>query len=163
MRQLVRILVKVLPNSHDMFAEEDGGGNQVCGVVRSLAGWRAVRVRPLCSSPVFVPCVPNTRVFANTQVNKGQIQTYLANTLGEMAEPPWGLPLGWGSYIAALFTWVLGLSAEHAITQEQAINCARRPQGRSWESVDDQIRKLGECWSSVVRCSFGVRAVDDTM
>lgn len=34
------------------------------------------------------------------QVNKCQVSTYLSKALGEMAEPPWGVPLGWGSYVA---------------------------------------------------------------
>ena len=41
---------------------------------------------------------------------------------------------------AELFTWVLGKT----ITTEQAMNCAKREPGRSWESIDSELKKLGE-------------------
>lgn len=128
MRQLVRILVKVMPRSTNILYGDgpdngsgDGGGS-------------------------------------GNKVNNSQIRNYLTVALGEAPEPPWGVPLGWGAYLAVLFTWVLDRD-DDPITQEQAMNCARRPQGRSWESVDEQIRKLGE-WpvaTSVVQCMRCIR------
>jgi hypothetical protein len=45
---------------------------------------------------------------------------------------------------ADLFTWVSGRN----ITREQAMMCARRLPGRSWEAVDEELRKLGAQWLS---------------
>lgn len=78
------------------------------------------------------------------QVNNGQIRKYLDDSLGDMAQPPWGVPLGWGAYLAALFTWVLNRD-DDPVTHEQAMRCAMRPQGRSWMSVDAEIQRLGGC------------------
>lgn len=63
MRQLVRILVKVIPHSSYMItnAEEGGGGNRI---------------------------------------SERQISAYLDNTLGEAPRPNWGVPNGWGEYLA---------------------------------------------------------------
>ena len=68
MRQLVRILLKLLPQSaaHVSGTADDGGGNRL---------------------------------------SEDQIKAYLAATLGEAPPPPWGLPEGWPSYLAALFSW----------------------------------------------------------
>lgn len=77
------------------------------------------------------------------QLNSNQIRSYLTRCLGEMEKPVWGVPQGWGAYVASLFTRVLDRK-DDPITQEQAMKCARRPQGHSWESVEDEIKKLGE-------------------
>jgi hypothetical protein len=65
MRQLIRILVKVIPQSLEKIgmAEEGGGGNRI---------------------------------------SEDQIKSYLENTLGEAPRPPWGIPQGWGKYLAGL-------------------------------------------------------------
>lgn len=65
MRQLVRILVKVIPQSLEKIgiAEEGGGGNRI---------------------------------------SEEQIKSYLENTLGEAPRPPWGIPEGWGKYLAGV-------------------------------------------------------------
>eukprot|EP00891_Asterochloris_glomerata_P000504 jgi/Astpho2/504/fgenesh1_pg.00011_%23_75_t len=106
MRQLVRILVKILvlviPHSVTFIggADEGGGGNRI---------------------------------------SEEQIKNYLDSILGEAPRPDWGVPQGWGAYISELFTWVLG----RTITTEQAMNCAKREPGRSWESIDSELKKLG--------------------
>ena len=40
---------------------------------------------------------------------------------------------------AELFSWV----SEQPITREQAMRCAKREPGRSWEAINSEIRKLG--------------------
>lgn len=63
MRQLVRILVKIIPHSvkYIAVADEGGGGNRI---------------------------------------SEDQIKSYLDNTMGEAPRPPWGVPEGWGKYLA---------------------------------------------------------------
>ena len=64
MRQLVRILAKMMPQSqgHLQVGDEGGGGNRI---------------------------------------SEDQIKHYLAATLGNLApKPEWGLPQGWGQYLA---------------------------------------------------------------
>lgn len=38
-----------------------------------------------------------------------------------------------------LFTWVLG----NPITEDQAMRCAKREPGRSWEAIESELHKLG--------------------
>ncbi len=42
---------------------------------------------------------------------------------------------------AELLCWAL----DRPVTREQAMTCARRQQGRSWEIVESAVRDLGEC------------------
>ena len=101
MRQLVRILVKLMPHSAAyVLTADEGGGNRL----------------------------------AETEVKH-----YLACTLGDAPPPEWGLPGGWGDYLAALFSWVAGRD----ISVAEAMACARRLPGRSWEAVDGEMRRLG--------------------
>jgi hypothetical protein len=64
MRQLVRILVKIIPHSiaHISTGDEAGGGNRI---------------------------------------SEEQIKVYLQCTLGEAPHPRWGVPEGWGAYLAS--------------------------------------------------------------
>eukprot|EP00775_Hariotina_reticulata_P002715 gene2715-3012_t len=102
MRQLQRILTKLLPASASyMPAGTDGGGNKV---------------------------------------QADQIKIYLAATLGDAPKPDWGLKLGWGQYLADLFNWATG---QTTINKYQAMECARRQQGRSWEVLYDKLMELG--------------------
>jgi len=43
---------------------------------------------------------------------------------------------------ADLFNWATGQST---ITKYQAMECARRQQGRSWEVLYDKLMELGGC------------------
>ena len=63
MRQLVRILVKIIPHSVTFLAsaEEGGGGNRI---------------------------------------SEERIKYFLDCTLGEAPRPSWGVPQGWGEYLA---------------------------------------------------------------
>ena len=63
MRQLVRILVKIIPHSVTFLAsaEEGGGGNRI---------------------------------------SEERIKYFLDSTLGEAPRPSWGVPQGWGEYLA---------------------------------------------------------------
>ena len=63
MRQLVRILVKIIPHSITFLAsaEEGGGGNRI---------------------------------------SEERIKYFLDCTLGEAPRPSWGVPQGWGEYLA---------------------------------------------------------------
>lgn len=63
MRQLVRILVKVIPHSGVLITstDEGGGGNRI---------------------------------------SEDQIKLYLDSALGEAPRPTWGVPSGWGEYLA---------------------------------------------------------------
>ncbi|CAL8461761.1 g1292 [Coccomyxa elongata] len=102
MRQLVRILVKIIPHSVGFLAspEEGGGGNRI---------------------------------------SEERIKFFLDSTLGEAPRPTWGVPGGWGEYLSELFSWVL----ERAVTKEQAMRCAKREPGRSWEAIGSELRRLG--------------------
>ena len=40
---------------------------------------------------------------------------------------------------AELFTWVLDVP----ISKEQAMRCAKREPGRSWEAIERELHKLG--------------------
>ncbi|CAK0749175.1 hypothetical protein CVIRNUC_001890 [Coccomyxa viridis] len=101
MRQLVRILVKIIPHSVTFLAsaEEGGGGNRI---------------------------------------SEERIKYFLDCTLGEAPRPSWGVPQGWGEYLAELFTWI----SEQPITRDQAMRCAKREPGRSWEAITSEIRRL---------------------
>lgn len=172
MRQLVRILVKIIPHSVTFLAsaEEGGGGNRI---------------------------------------SEERIKYFLDCTLGEAPRPSWGVPQGWGEYLAGarkapcissdlhavpslgwidgpseacmhrkmkldveslvcnwramwsqadravqstlgvkaedgcaraeLFSWI----SEQPITRDQAMRCAKREPGRSWEAITSEIRKIG--------------------
>lgn len=100
MRQLVRIMVKLIPASSVFISEDNGGGNRV---------------------------------------SEEQIREYLRATLGDGApQPEWGLPRGWGQYLADLLAWATG----SVVTKDQAMACARRPQGRSWEAVPEALARV---------------------
>lgn len=43
------------------------------------------------------------------------------------------------SCLAALFSWVTGT----VITKEEAMRCAKREPGRSWEAIDSELAALG--------------------
>ncbi|KAL0054150.1 hypothetical protein WJX82_004523 [Trebouxia sp. C0006] len=103
MRQLVRILVKVIPHSVSLISssEEGGGGNRI---------------------------------------SEDQIKSYLDEALGEGPRPLWGLPGGWGDYCSTLFSWVV---EPRVISIDQAMRCAKREPGRSWEALDSELNKLG--------------------
>lgn len=45
---------------------------------------------------------------------------------------------------ADLFNWATGREGDAKITNMEAMDCARRPQGRSWEVVFDKLMELGE-------------------
>jgi hypothetical protein len=131
MRQLVRIMVKLIPSSLRLLNVESAGGG------------------------------------GSNHVSVEQINEYFRNTLGnECPQPEWGLPQGWGTYLAckaykkamlllvhdtvhdcvalvllaALFSWAIG---EH-ISRADAMKTARRLPGRSWEAVEEELEKLGE-------------------
>ncbi|GAX83701.1 hypothetical protein CEUSTIGMA_g11126.t1 [Chlamydomonas eustigma] len=102
MRQLVRILVKLMPQSAPLLTSTDDGGG-------------------------------------GNRVSEEQIKIYLKNLLGDAPAPTWGIPDGWGDYLAQLFTWASG----RFISKEDAMQCARRLPGRSWETVESELAKLG--------------------
>ena len=87
MRQLVRILVKLIPHSmhHIATSEEVGGGNRI---------------------------------------SEEQIKIYLDSTLGEAPRPTWGIPSGWGDYLAGTGCAVVLAHAPvhvHADASQQSI------------------------------------------
>lgn len=41
---------------------------------------------------------------------------------------------------AGLFTWAI----QRPITKEQAMRCAKREPGRSWEALDTELQRLSE-------------------
>ena len=101
MRQLVRILIKIFPQTYETLAVVQHGH-------------------------------PNSRS------SEEDIKDYLHGVLGEAPRPEWGLPDGWGSYLAALFTWAKGTP----VTREEAMACADRKPGRRWEVIDAELQKL---------------------
>jgi hypothetical protein len=127
MRQLIRILIKIFPQSvknlgHD---QEAGGGNRI---------------------------------------SEDQIKNYIKTTLGEGGDdeapvPEWGVPQGWGEYLAELFAWGTGKE----ITADQARRCAKREPGRSWESVKSELDDMGvhpDCWPLPLK-QHEVRAAEE--
>ena len=121
MRQLIRILVKIFPQSVHLLVipPEQHGSNrisetQIKEYLRSLLG-----TEPKPGHP------------------------------GSTEDPPhpvWGLQKsGWQGYLAELFSWGRG----SVISGEEARKVARREPGRSWEARKDELRKLDlfpECW-----------------
>jgi len=101
MRQLVRILIKIFPQTYETLAVVQHG-------------------------------------HANSRSSEEDIKDYLHGVLGEAPRPEWGLPDGWGSYLAALFTWAKGTP----VTREEAMACADRKPGRRWEVIDAELQKL---------------------
>lgn len=73
------------------------------------------------------------------RISEEQIKSYLDNALGDAPRPMWGLPGGWGDYCSTLFSWV----ANRPITVDQAMRCAKREPGRSWEALESELNKLG--------------------
>lgn len=67
MRQLVRILVKLMPHSMGHIHGEGG--------------------------------VPNA--YGNNKITEEQIKHYINQVMGEAPKPKWGLPDGWGDYLAS--------------------------------------------------------------
>ena len=81
------------------------------------------------------------RIHSISRVSEPEIKEYLHKVLGSDApQPEWGLPDGWGAYLAELFSWASG----RRIEKEDAIKCARRQPGRSWECVEHELHKLGQ-------------------
>jgi hypothetical protein len=128
-------------------------------------------------------------VGGGNRISEERIKYVLDSTRGEAPRPAWGVPQGWGEYLAGedipastygpsssglnctkiglecmrdwnhvhaceirgkgnadhstwraeLFSWV----SEQPITREQAMRCAKREPGRSWEAINSEIRKLG--------------------
>lgn len=106
-------------------------------------------------------------------------RSYLANTLGDAPYPQWGVPQGWGNYLAGtlllrflkcmlvlelhsvqctrlcchervmfhqkwlphadLLSWASGLP----ISKADAMRCARREPGRSWQAIPTELTRLG--------------------
>jgi hypothetical protein len=61
--------------------------------------------------------------------------------VGACSQPCWCHASVW---LPDLFNWATGREGDNAITRTQAMSCARRPQGRSWEVVFDKLMELGE-------------------
>ena len=74
-----------------------------------------------------------------SRVSEAEIRAYLHAALGSAPRPEWGLPEGWGDYLAALFSWALGRPIDVA----QAKRCATRKPGMSWEADRQELHKLG--------------------
>jgi hypothetical protein len=72
-------------------------------------------------------------------VSESEIKTYLHSVLGSAPRPEWGLPDGWGAYLAELFSWALGRPIDVA----QAKRCATRRPGMSWEADHEELHMLG--------------------
>lgn len=108
MRQLLRILVKLVPES-SLYAP--GGGASADDVGGG-----------------------------SNRVSEDQIKAFFRAILApEAPQPVWGLPDGWGSYVAELVTWLTG----REITRHEAMQLAQRPPGRSWQVVDEELERLG--------------------
>ena len=56
---------------------------------------------------------------------------------------------------AELFTWALG----SAVSKEDAIMCARRQPGRSWETLSEELAKMGELDWRVAIAQLGIFGV----
>ena len=94
---------------------------------------------------LFFPCTPPDllRLHRRSRVSEPEIKEYLRRVLGsEAPQPEWGPPEGWGAYLADLFSWALG----RTVSKDEAMRCARRQPGRSWETVDQELHNMGG-WS----------------
>ena len=74
-----------------------------------------------------------------TTIYKNACSHHIKHPVLLLSQPEWGLPDGWGTYLAALFSWALN----RRVSKDEAMRCARRQPGRSWELVDEELRKLG--------------------
>ena len=68
------------------------------------------------------------------------IRKYFDETFGEAPACPWGLPDGWGNYLADVFEWIL----HRPVSREEAIGCAVRPPGRPWAANTAALHALGK-------------------
>lgn len=90
---------------------------------------------------------------AGNRVSEQHIVRYLRDCLGEAPQPTWGCPEGWGSYLATLFSWVL----DRTVSRDDAITCAKRRPGCSWEVDNERLVHLGECCRRTLRAAGGSR------
>ncbi|MEW5311750.1 MAG: hypothetical protein WDW38_003437 [Sanguina aurantia] len=102
MRQLVRILVKIMPNSINMLAVEEEQGQNPDGSQMMGNQGSATQGKEGSGNKVRDATHATYARLPAYKVNNNQIRLYLTNALGDMLQPPWGVPLGWGSYVAGV-------------------------------------------------------------
>ncbi|MEW5314937.1 MAG: hypothetical protein WDW38_006396 [Sanguina aurantia] len=88
---------------------------------------------------VMVQVFPNSRRYYVGGGGEAECNRYLVSTLGDLAPPPRGVPLGWKSCLADWFTDILQVE----VTPEQAGQCVTREQGRAWSVNTDALVALG--------------------
>ena len=161
MRQLVRILVRLMPNSAVYLpgSAEGGGGNrvsedQIKDYLRKCLGeapqpewglshgWGAylggkpVEILPVGKLLKLMDhgCMPIWAMHTVCVPYGTRLVMFLLLHLPHCLIDP-----------AELFTWAL---PDRIVSQEEAMLCARRQPGRSWETLREELAKLGELdWS----------------
>lgn len=90
----------------------------------------------------------------DNQVPWRAIRRFLQDVLGDMNEPPFGVPAGWDVYVAELMSDILERPASWPVTREEAYRCVHKnPQG-GWVAVAHDIKALGlfpESWNLPLR------------
>lgn len=137
MRQLARILVKIIPHSVGLLAvSEEGGGARARHSCRAhhqspqvATASRRSRSSSTSTAPWATPLGP-----AGACQQAGAA-TCLVRRGGRV---PNNTPA------TELFTWILGAP----VSEEQAMRCAKREPGRSWEAIPSGLHRLGtpECF-----------------
>lgn len=123
-RKLIRILVEIMPNSRVILEEEIDREMKHQAVVLSGSGGK-------CTS--------------SNKVTPGVIVRFLSRAIGDMPEAPWGVPTGWGSYVALLMALVLN----KPVSVQQAVECVNWTENGSCEAVSAKLTGMGlfpHCW-----------------
>jgi len=88
---------------------------------------------------VLIPA-SNGIVQSDNRISEEMIHLFLNETLGEAPRPLWGIPSGYGAYLAELFTWAKG----EFVNDEDARRCVYRPPGRPWNINETNLQHLGK-------------------
>ena len=118
MRQLVRVLVKLMPTSEPLLktSEADNGGEQPHLLCCTLT-FVLRKGRHLCQcglvlsgiSTLLRSCELHLCCVAGNKITEKDIKQYLEVTLGDAPQPAWGLPDGWDVYLACASAMIMVL------------------------------------------------------
>lgn len=118
LRQLIAVLVAIMPNCKDILREEiEQEERRQAAVFESSS------------------CHPES----GAKLTPGVIVRFLSRTLGNFPEPTWGVPQGWQSYVAKIMSLVL----LEPVSIQEVMQCVSQAEGGSWHSVPAKLAALG--------------------
>lgn len=124
-RKLINVLIEFMPNSRIILKEEIEQEEERQSAVLNNGSDCACACKPTqCSKEAITP---------------GVIVRFLTRTLGNCPEPPWGVPLGWASYLAQLMSVML----DRPVSLHQALECIHWSENGCCKTVPAKIKTMG--------------------